>query len=108
MSEERLSATGEMGGITASAAEEKKKSLAHFSLEIVKTLLKSGYYSSEHPEAAAAIKKLFSEFKNFVLPEDELSYVLVSTIERQDILIEGGLEDSVAFSSIMAAGMGSG
>ncbi|GAB4288179.1 MAG: hypothetical protein Kow0090_00290 [Myxococcota bacterium] len=84
---------------------ERATTLADFTISIVKTLLKSGYYSTDHPEAMQAINSLYAKFKEFISPDDELSYVLLSSIEKQDILIEGLSEEAALFSKALPPGM---
>jgi hypothetical protein len=79
--------------------------VAEFILSFVQALLRTGYYLPDHPEARKAKQGLFSRFQGVFQGRDELTVMLQSLGEAQEILVEGVLAESQPLHALMPAGM---
>jgi HEAT repeat protein len=82
-----------------SLADERSKAIRQragdFTLNLVKALLQTGYYSADHPLAKAATEDLFEQFRTLTQESYELSYVLLSTVDERGVMIEGILPEPI-------------
>ena len=80
--------------------------LTNFLLHLIQAFLKTGYYSTEHPESARAKEGLFQQFKTLFGEEEELTFLIREDQERKEILVEGILPEAQRLSRLMMKGMG--
>ena len=89
-----------------SMAERKKvKPVAEFIMDLTKAMLRSGYYSSDHPGAQDAKRGLYDAFQNSLGESREIMISNQETRERTDILITGILDEPVNVRTLVGAGM---
>ena len=63
--------------------------LAQFTLSLIKSMLHSGYYAPDHPEAQKDLTDLHGEFTKLVKDRSELTYMVTMTGEERGLIIEG-------------------
>jgi hypothetical protein len=68
--------------------------------------MRTGYYTSDHPESKKATEGLYQQFKNLFDHEDELSFLARDEGDQKEILVEGGLPLEQRLSRMMMRGMG--
>ncbi|NOZ02890.1 MAG: HEAT repeat domain-containing protein [Deltaproteobacteria bacterium] len=77
-----------------------------FTLNLVKALLQTGYYSSDHPLAKVAAKELHNQFQELTREAFEVSYVLLSSTDDRGIMVDGLTEEAVEVSRFLTGTMG--
>jgi len=84
---------------------EKAKPSGEFLMDLTKAMLRSGYYSSDHPGAAGAKKGLYEAFQKCLEASNELTITHQETREYSDILITGILDEPVNVKTLVGTGM---
>lgn len=83
----------------------KVKPVADFIMDLTKAMLRSGYYSPEHPGAQKAKKGLHAQFIKCLGNSQEIMISDVETPQKKDILITGILDEPVSVRTLVGAGM---
>ena len=55
--------------------QQVQPKLTEFILHLIQAFLRTGYYTSDHPESKKAKEGLYQQFKDFFEQEDELSFL---------------------------------
>src|SRR4030067_1579952 len=55
--------------------QQFQSKLTEFILHLIQAFLRTGYYTSDHPESKKAKEGLYQQFKNLFDHEDELSFL---------------------------------
>ncbi len=77
-----------------------------FTLNLVKALLQTGWYSPEHSLARAATEDLYRQFQALTEGERDLSYVLVSTVDERGVMIDGLLPEPIEVAKALRGILG--
>jgi HEAT repeat protein len=87
--------------------EERKKvkPSGEFLMDLTKAMLRSGYYSSEHPGSEGAKKGLYEKFQNCLGESRQVEITKQETREKVDILITGILDEPVNVRTLVGVGM---
>ncbi len=87
--------------------EERKKikPSGEFLMDLTKAMLRSGYYSSDHPGSEGAKQGLYEKFQNCLGESREVMITKQETREKVDILITGILDEPVNVRTLVGAGM---
>jgi HEAT repeat protein len=80
--------------------------LTDFVLHLIQAFLRTGYYTSDHPESKKAKEGLFQSFKELFEEEDELAFLVREEQGGQEVFVEGVLPESQKLSRMMMKGMG--
>jgi hypothetical protein len=86
--------------------EDLQLKLTDFILHLIQAFLRTGYYTSEHPESKRAKEGLYQQFQSFFEQEGELTFLLREDQERKDVLLEGLFPEAQRLNRMMAKGMG--
>jgi HEAT repeat protein len=84
---------------------EIKAQLAHFLLALIQAFLRTGYYTSDHPEAQKAKIGLYEDFQGLFSQRNELTFLIREEPEGKNILIEGVLPEIQDLNHLMIEGM---
>ena len=87
------------------AERQKVKPVAEFIMDLTKAMLRSGYYSADHPGAEDAKRGLYEAFKKSLGDSNEIMITNQETREKTDILITGILDEPVNVRTLVGAGM---
>ncbi|MBW2411572.1 MAG: hypothetical protein JRF72_17370 [Deltaproteobacteria bacterium] len=87
------------------AEREKVKPVAEFIMDLTKAMLRSGYYSSDHPGAEDAKRGLYQAFQKSLGDSAEIMITNQETREKTDILITGILDEPVNVRTLVGTGM---
>jgi HEAT repeat protein len=87
--------------------EERKKikPSGEFLMDLTKAMLRSGYYSADHPSSEGAKQGLYEKFKTCLGESREVMITKQETREKVDILITGILDEPVNVRTLVGAGM---
>ena len=87
--------------------EERKKvkPSGEFLMDLTKAMLRSGYYSADHPGAEGAKQGLYEKFKTCLEESREVMITKQETREKFDILITGILDEPVNVRTLVGMGM---
>lgn len=91
--------------LTDDPHKEIKDKLADFLLSLIQAFLRTGFYTSDHPEAKKAKIGLYEDFQNIFTGKGELTFMVRDDPEGKNILIEGVLPESHNLNSLMLRGM---
>jgi HEAT repeat protein len=86
--------------------EDLQPKLTDFILHLIQAFLRTGYYTSEHPESKRAKEGLYQQFESFFVEEGELTFLLKEDQERKEVLLEGLFPEAQRLTRMMAKGMG--
>jgi hypothetical protein len=81
------------------------KPAADFIMDLTKAMLRSGYYSPDHPGSQKAKKGLYSNFLKCLGKSPEIMITNLETPKKKDILITGILDEPVSVRTLVGAGM---
>jgi HEAT repeat protein len=87
------------------AEREKVKPVADFIMDLTKAMLRSGYYSTDHPGAENAKRGLYEAFQKSLGDSKEIMITNQESREKTDILITGILDEPVNVRTLVGAGM---
>jgi HEAT repeat protein len=99
-----LAPTAEKKDLTLEERKKVKPS-GEFLMDLTKAMLRSGYYSADHPGAAGAKQGLYEKFQNCLGESRQIEITKQETREQTDILITGILEEPVNVRTLVGAGM---
>ena len=87
--------------------EERKKfkPSGEFLMDLTKAMLRSGYYSSDHPGSEGAKKGLYEKFQTCLGESREIMINKQETREKVDIQITGILDEPVNVRTLVGASM---
>ncbi len=85
---------------------EVERMAGEFSLLFIKSIMQTGAYSSDHPMARAANAEMYSSFKQLTENVQELTYLLLSTVDDQGILVDGLLPEPIPVVKVFRGIMG--
>jgi hypothetical protein len=87
--------------------EERKKvkPSGEFLMDLTKAMLRSGYYSADHPGSEGAKQGLYEKFQNCLDESRQVEITKQETREKVDILITGILEEPVNVRTLVGMGM---
>ncbi|MBM4348793.1 MAG: HEAT repeat domain-containing protein [Deltaproteobacteria bacterium] len=80
--------------------------LTDFVLHLIQAFLRTGYYTSDHPESKKAKEGLYQKFIELFDEEDELAFLVREEQGGQEIFVEGVLPEAQKLSRMMMKGMG--
>ena len=80
--------------------------LTDFVLHLIQAFLRTGYYTSDHPESKKAKEGLYQKFRELFEEEDELAFLVREDQGGQEIFVEGVLPEAQKLSRMMMKGMG--
>lgn len=83
-----------------------KTQAGDFTLSLVKALLQTGYYSSDHPLAKVAAKELHGQFKEITRESFEVSYILLSATDDRGIMVDGLVKEPIEVAKFLTGTMG--
>jgi HEAT repeat protein len=87
------------------ADREKVKPSGEFLMDLTKAMLRSGYYSSDHPGSESAKQGLYEAFKRCLEDSSEIMITHQETREQSDILITGILDEPVNVRTLVGSSM---
>jgi hypothetical protein len=87
------------------AERQRAQPAAVFVMDLTKAMLRTGYYSPEHPGSRQAKIGLFESLQSCLQDADEIMLTHRETRERSDILITGILEEPVNVRILVGPGM---
>ncbi|MDH3877545.1 MAG: HEAT repeat domain-containing protein [Desulfobacterales bacterium] len=87
--------------------EERKKvkPSGEFLMDLTKAMLRSGYYSADHPGSEGAKQGLYEKFQTCLGESRQVEITKQETREKVDILITGILEEPVNARTLVGTGM---
>ncbi len=80
--------------------------LTDFVLHLIQAFLRTGYYTSDHPESKKAKEGLYQKFRGLFEEEDELTFLVREEQGGQEVFVEGVLPEAQKLSRMMMKGMG--
>lgn len=80
--------------------------LTDFVLHLIQAFLRTGYYTSDHPESKKAKEGLYQKFRELFEEEDELAFLVREEQAGQEVFVEGVLPEAQKLSRMMMKGMG--
>ena len=83
----------------------KAKPSGEFLMDLTKAMLRSGYYSPDHPGSAGAKQGLYESFKKCLGDSNEIMITHQETREQSDILITGILDEPVNVKTLVGTAM---
>jgi HEAT repeat protein len=99
-----LAPTAEKRDLTLEERKKVKPS-GEFLMDLTKAMLRSGYYSADHPGSEGAKQGLYEKFKTCLGESREVMITKQETREKVDILITGILDEPVNVRILVGAGM---
>ncbi len=87
------------------AERDRVKPAADFIMDLTKAMLRTGYYSPDHPGAQKAKKGLYAQFLNSLGESPEIMITNLETPKKKDILITGILDEPVSVRTLVGSGM---
>ena len=84
---------------------ERVKPVGEFIMDLAKAMLRSGYYSADHPGAQQAKTGLYESLQRSLGSKPEIMLVNQETREKMDILISGILDEPVSVRTVVGQGM---
>ena len=83
---------------------KKVKPSGDFLMDLTKAMLRSGYYSTEHPGAKGAKQGLYEKFQESLAESRQVEITKQEDREKTDILISGILDEPVNVRTLVGAG----
>ena len=87
------------------ADRAKVKPSGEFLMDLTKAMLRSGYYSPDHPGSEGAKQGLYAAFMRCLGDSSEIMITNQEDRERSDILITGILDEPVNVRTLVGSGM---
>lgn len=84
---------------------DKQKKLQDFTLSFIKSILRTAYYDTAHPESKAAKKGLYVFFTSLMEGKRELTFLIRKSQEQNDVLLDGYLDEPTTLMQIMSKNM---
>jgi hypothetical protein len=85
--------------------QKLQSKLTDFVLHLIQALLRTGYYTPDHPESKRAKEGLYQQFQSLFEVDDELAFLVREEQQKQEILVEGILPEAQRLSRMMLKGM---
>ena len=85
--------------------ETTHNQLSEFIVSLIQALLRTGYYTSEHPESEKARAGLYTKFRELTLKKGEFTFLIQKEAENEQIIVEGMLPEPCHLGTLMLAGM---
>ena len=85
--------------------EGRLNRLSEFIVSLVQAFLRTGYYTSEHPESEKARLGLYERFTELLLKKGDLTFLAQETQAKKQIFVEGMLSEPCDLKALMLAGM---
>ena len=85
--------------------ETRLNKLSEFIVSLVQAFLRTGYYTSEHPESEKARLGLYDRFTELLLKRGDLTFLAKDTEAKKQIFVEGMLPKPCDLKTLMLAGM---
>ncbi len=79
--------------------------LAEFTLDLAKAMLRTGYYSPDHPQSKQSLAGLHAKLRRVLGDLPGITYLVQEQGEKRDVLIEGFGARPLALDDIMIRGM---
>ncbi len=79
--------------------------VAEFILSFIQALLKTGYYTPDHPQAQKAKEGLFAELIKVLKGHRGITFVSVSEKDIKDVMVDGIFDEPTKLSTLMLKGM---
>jgi hypothetical protein len=79
--------------------------VSEFIVSFTQALLRTGYYTSDHPESAKARAGLYTKFRELTLEKSEFTFLTQAKSEKERIIVEGMLPEACDLAALMLAGM---
>jgi hypothetical protein len=80
---------------------ERMQPVAVFILNLVKAMLRSGYYAPEHPGSKKAKEGIYTDFKVAAGDRSDITLTSQETQGRFDVLVSGILDDQVSLRGLV-------
>lgn len=87
------------------AERERIKPAGDFVMDLTKAMLRTGYYSPDHPGSQNAKRGLYEALRNCLRDAAEIMITSQETREKTDVLITGILDEPVNVRTLVGAGM---
>ena len=87
------------------AERERIKPAGDFVMDLTKAMLRTGYYSPDHPGSQKAKRGLYEAFQQCLRDSAEIMITSQETREKTDVLITGILDEPVNVRTLVGAGM---
>jgi HEAT repeat protein/Tfp pilus assembly protein PilZ len=87
------------------AERERIKPAGDFVMDLTKAMLRTGYYSPDHPGSQNAKRGLYEAFRKCLRDSAEIMITSQETREKTDVLITGILDEPVNVRTLVGAGM---
>ena len=87
------------------AERERIKPAGDFVMDLTKAMLRTGYYSPDHPGSQNAKRGLYEAFRKCLNDSAEIMITSQETREKSDVLITGILDEPVNVRTLVGAGM---
>ncbi len=85
--------------------KQLKEDLTNFLLSLIQALLRTGYYTPDHPQSQNAKTGLYEDFHNLFANKGELTILVRDDRKEKRILIEGLLPGIQQLNALMFQGM---
>jgi len=79
--------------------------VSEFIVSFAQALLRTGYYTSDHPESKKARAGLYTKFRELTLEKSEFTFLTQAKSEKERIIVEGMLPEACDLAALMLAGM---
>ncbi len=79
--------------------------VSEFIVSFTQALLRTGYYTSDHPESEKARAGLYTKFRELTLEKGEFAFLSQEKSETKRIIVEGMLPEACDLAALMLAGM---
>jgi HEAT repeat protein len=99
-----LAPTAEKKDLTLEERKKVKPS-GEFLMDLAKAMLRSGYYSADHPGSEGAKQGLYKKFQSCLGESRQVEITKQESREKVDILITGILEEPVNVRTLVGGGM---
>ena len=86
-----------------SAERERLEPVSTFILDLTKAMLRSGYYSPDHPGSQEAKRGIYQEFQSAIADTSDMTLAKHEIKGRTDVLISGILEDQVSLRALIGS-----
>ena len=81
------------------------ENLSEFIVSLIQALLRTGYYTPEHPQSKKAKEGLYSMFQELDLQKGELTLIVRETAEKKHMFLEGSHSKPLDLPTLMPRGM---
>lgn len=75
--------------------------VSEFTITFIQSLIKTGYYSPNHPGAKKAVSNLFPSFTQIIRGKNELTYIARNIGEEKEIIVDGLFREPFALKHLL-------